>query len=44
MDVYVIWLWVPTIVAGVLVGHFLDLAHKAREKAAATSAETSKTA
>jgi hypothetical protein len=43
-DVYLIWLWVPTIVAGVLVGHFLDLAHKAREKAAATSAETSKTA
>ncbi|HEY3736465.1 MAG TPA: hypothetical protein VGL26_03405 [Jatrophihabitans sp.] len=27
MDVYLIWLWIPTVLAGVLVGHFLDRAH-----------------
>jgi hypothetical protein len=27
-DVYLIWVWIPTVLAGVLVGSFLDRAHK----------------
>lgn len=27
-DVYLIWVWIPTVTAGVLVGSFLDAAHK----------------
>jgi|KBSSwiStaDraftv2_1062776.scaffolds.fasta_scaffold30443_7 hypothetical protein len=27
-DVYLIWLWIPTVLAGALVGHLLDRAHK----------------
>lgn len=27
-DVYLIWLWIPTILAGVLIGAFLDFAHR----------------
>lgn len=27
-DVYLIWLWIPTVLAGVLVGAFLDAAHR----------------
>jgi hypothetical protein len=43
MDVYLIWLWIPTVVAGVVVGHFLDLAHKrARQKPVTTVTEASK--
>ncbi|MEO8888377.1 MAG: hypothetical protein ABI429_03670, partial [Jatrophihabitantaceae bacterium] len=35
-DVYLIWLWIPTVLAGVLVGAFLDGAHrKARSAVAA---------
>jgi hypothetical protein len=26
-DVYLVWLWIPTVLAGVLVGSFLDRAH-----------------
>jgi hypothetical protein len=28
MDVYVIWIWIPTVSAGVLAGGFLDAAHR----------------
>ena len=27
-DVYLIWFWIPTVVAGVLIGTFLDAAHR----------------
>ncbi|MEO6887206.1 MAG: hypothetical protein ABI232_13110 [Jatrophihabitantaceae bacterium] len=32
-DVYLIWVWIPTVTAGVLVGSLLDIAHgKARQQ------------
>lgn len=31
-DVYLIWLWIPTVLAGALVGHMLDRAHAASAK------------
>ena len=31
---FLLWVWVPTVVAGVLVGLFLDLAHRRRDAAA----------
>jgi hypothetical protein len=27
-DVYLIWLWIPTVLAGILVGALLDMAHR----------------
>ena len=27
-DVYLIWFWIPTVLAGVLIGTFLDAAHR----------------
>jgi hypothetical protein len=30
---FLLWIWVPTVVAGVLVGLFLDLAHRRTERA-----------
>jgi hypothetical protein len=42
MDIYVIWVWIPTVVAGVLVGHFLDVAHsRVRQTPATTSSDAS---
>lgn len=32
-DVYLIWLWIPIVSAGVVVGAFLDMAHHKRERA-----------
>jgi chemotaxis protein histidine kinase CheA len=32
-DAYVLWLWIPIVVSGFLVGVVLDLAHKAAKKA-----------
>jgi hypothetical protein len=29
-DVYLIWFWIPTVLAGVLIGAFLDSAHRRR--------------
>lgn len=34
-DVFLIWLWVPVVAAGVLVGAFLDRAHAVRSRGAA---------
>jgi hypothetical protein len=36
-DVYLIWLWIPTVLAGVLVGAFLDNAHRKLRIAAKAS-------
>ena len=31
-DVYVIWVWIPLVSAGVLAGSFLDAAHRRQAK------------
>ncbi len=42
MDVYLIWLFIPTVIAGTLVGHFLDKAHeRVRSKPIAVASEIS---
>ncbi len=28
LDVFLLWVWIPTVLAGVLIGTFLDLAHR----------------
>jgi hypothetical protein len=33
-DVYLLWIWIPTVSAGVLVGTFLDLAHRRERQSA----------
>lgn len=38
-DVYLIWLWIPTVLAGVLVGTFLDLEHRRLRLAAGRPAD-----
>lgn len=32
-DVYLIWLWIPTVTAGILAGAFLDIAAKREQRA-----------
>ena len=34
VDLYLLWMWIPTVTAGVLVGSFLDLEHHRRKKPA----------
>jgi hypothetical protein len=31
VDLYLLWMWIPTVTAGVLVGSFLDLEHRRRK-------------
>lgn len=35
-DVYLLWIWVPTVLSGVLVGTLLDLAHRTESRAVIT--------
>ncbi|MFN2518611.1 MAG: hypothetical protein ABR604_06130 [Jatrophihabitantaceae bacterium] len=32
-DVYLLWLWIPTVLAGIVAGAFLDAAHRRERKA-----------
>jgi len=34
-DVYLLWVWIPTVLAGIAVGAFLDAAHRRERDAAA---------
>jgi hypothetical protein len=40
MDAYVLWVWIPTVVAGVSVGSFLDGAHRRDKRAASAEPAT----
>ena len=36
VNLYLLWVWLPTVLAGILVGMFLDRAHKSRSTHAPT--------
>jgi hypothetical protein len=39
-DVFLLWLWIPTVFAGALVGHLLDRAHAAKSSQSSASEQS----